>query len=137
MPHKILALKERPEYALALKELIEPHGYEVLVVRTIEEAIETVHRVPVSMVILAVHLQDGNVFDLIRAIRVDPDSRLRRIPMVCLNLNPRLHATYLNDSLETSAKALGADRFITMDPYDPVRLWKEIEKMLPDDSPDL
>jgi CheY-like chemotaxis protein len=133
MPHRILALKERPEYALALKELIEPHGYEVLIVHTIEEALETLHRVQVSMVILAVHLQEGNVFDLIRAIRIDPDSRIRKVPMVCLNVNPRLHATYLNDSLETSAKALGADRFITMEPYDAVRLWKEIEKMLPDE----
>ena len=52
MPHRILALKERPEYALALKELIEPHGYEVLIVHTIEEALETLHRVQVSMVCL-------------------------------------------------------------------------------------
>jgi CheY-like chemotaxis protein len=134
MPHKILALKERPEYALALKELIEPHGYEVLVVHTIKEALETLHREPVNMVIVAVHLQDGNVFDFIRAIRADPDPCLRRVPLVCLNVNPRLHARYLNDSLETCAKTLGADRFITMEPYDAVRLWAEVEKMLPTDE---
>jgi two-component system cell cycle response regulator len=132
MPHKILALKERPEYALALKNLIEPHGYMVLAVHSIKEALETLHREQVNMVIVAVHLQEGNVFDFIRAIRKDPDSRIRRLPLVCLNLNPRLHAPYLNDSLETCAKALGADRFITMESYDAARLWAEIKTMLPE-----
>ena len=131
MPHKILALKERAEYALALKELIEPHGFEVLPAHTIEEALEILHREPVNMVIVAVHLQDGNVFDFIRAIRSDADTGLRRVPIICLNVSPRLHAPYLNDSLETCAKALGADRFITMEPYDAARLWREIERMLP------
>jgi len=131
MPHKILALKDRPEYALALKDLIEPHGYEVLVVHTIEQAFETLHREPVNMIIVAVHLQEGNVFDFIRTVRADPNPDIKKLPLICLNLNPRLHARYLNDSLEISAKALGADRFITMEPYDAVALWAQIERMLP------
>ena len=131
MPHKILALKDRPEYALALKDLIEPHGYEVLVVHTIEQPFETLHREPVNMIIVAVHLQEGNVFDFIRTVRADPNPDIKKLPLICLNLNPRLHARYLNDSLEISAKALGADRFITMEPYDAVALWAQIERMLP------
>jgi CheY-like chemotaxis protein len=131
MPHKILALKDRPEYALALKALIEPHGYEVLVVHTIEQAYETLRREPVNMVIIAVHLQDGNVFDFIRTVRADPNPDFKKLPLICLNLNPRLHAPYLNDSLEVSSKALGADRFITMEPYDAAILWAQIEQMLP------
>jgi two-component system cell cycle response regulator len=131
MPHKILALKDRPEYALALKDLIEPHGYQVLPVHTIEEAYETLHREAVNMIIIAVHLQDGNVFDFIRTVRADPNPDIKKLPLICLNLNPRLRARYLNESLAISAKALGADRFITMQSYDAESLWKQIEQMLP------
>lgn len=134
MPHKILALKDRPEYALALKDLIEPHGYEVLVVHTIEQAYETLHREAVNMIIIAVHLQDGNVFDFIRTVRADSNPTIKNLPLICLNLNPRLHARYLNDSLEVSAKALGADKFITMEPYDAAVLWAKIGQMLPDET---
>ena len=137
MPHKILALKDRPEYALALKALIEPHGYEVLVVHTIEEAYDTLHCEPVSMIIVAVHLQEGNVFDFMRTVRADPSPSIRKLPLICLNLNPRLHARYLNDSLEISAKVLGADKFITMEPYDAAVLWAQIEKMLPEENLEL
>jgi len=134
MPHKILALKDRPEYALALKDLLEPHGYKVLVVHTIEQAYETLHRESVNMIIIAVHLQDGNVFDFIRTVRLDPNPLIQKLPLVCLNLNPRLHARYLNDSLEIAAKALGADTFITMQSYDAASLWAQIEQMLPDEQ---
>lgn len=134
MPHKILALKDRPEYALALKDLIEPHGYQVLVVHTIEEALETLHSEFVNMIIVAVHLQEGNVFDFIRTVRADPNPSIKNLPLICLNLNPRLHARYLNDSLEISAKALGANKFITMQPYDAVALWDQIKRMLPDED---
>ncbi len=134
MPHKILALKDRPEYALALKDLIEPHGFQVLVVHTIEEALETLHSEPVNMIIVAVHLQEGNVFDFIRTVRADPNASIKKLPLICLNLNPRLHARFLNDSLEVSAKALGADKFITMQPYDAAVLWAQIKQMLPDEE---
>lgn len=134
MPHKILALKDRPEYALALKDLIEPHGYHVLVVHTIEEALETLHSEAVNMIIVAVHLQEGNVFDFIRTVRADPNATIKKLPLICVNLNPRLHARYLNDSLEISAKALGADKFITMQPYDAAVLWAQIKQMLPEEE---
>ncbi len=134
MPHKILALKDRPEYALALKDLIEPHGFQVLVVHTIEEALATLHSEPVNMIIVAVHLQEGNVFDFIRTVRADPNASIKKLPLICLNLNPRLHARFLNDSLEVSAKALGADKFITMQPYDAAVLWAQIKQMLPDEE---
>lgn len=84
MPHKILTLKDRPEYAVALKDLIEPHGYKVLIVHTIEEAYETLHREAVNMVIIAVHLQDGNVFDFLRTVRADPNQ---------LSINYRLYVS--------------------------------------------
>jgi CheY-like chemotaxis protein len=134
MPHKILALKDRPEYALALKTLIEPHGYQVLAVQSIDEALEVLSRESVDMIIVAVHLQEGNIFDFIRIVRADPDASKRSVPIVCLNVNPRLHARYLNDSLEVSAMALGANRFITMEPYDAASLWKDINTMLPPES---
>ena len=134
MPHKILALKDRPEYALALKDLIEPHGYTVLPAHTIEEAWDVLHREAVNLVIVAVHLQEGNVFDFIRAVRADLNPEIRDVPLMCLNLNPRLHARYLNDSLQISAKALGANEFITMEPYDPMLLWKEIDKILSEEK---
>ena len=136
MPHKILAMKERPEYALALKELIEPHGYLVLPVQSIEEALDALHREPVNMIIVAVHLQEGNVFDFIRTVRADPNPGIKNLPLVCLNVNPRLHARYLNDSLEICSRVLGADRFITMEPYDAVQLWSEIASMLPEETKD-
>jgi hypothetical protein len=83
------------------------------------------------MIIVAIHLHEGNVFDFIREVRDSPDEKVRQVPIICINLNPRLHARYLNDSLMISAKALGANIFITMEPYDPVLLWGEIQTMLP------
>jgi CheY-like chemotaxis protein len=129
VPHKILALKERPEYAHALKELIEPHGYKVLIAHTVEDAIEILHREPIDMVIAAVHLEVGSIFGLIREIR--DDINLKNIPIVCLNINPGRCAVYFNDSLEVASRVLGADRFITMQDYDALELWKQIDGMLP------
>jgi DNA-binding response OmpR family regulator len=131
MPHKILVLKDRPEYAQALKELIEPHSYKVLPVHTIEQAMDAMQREEVNMIIVAIHLKEGNVFDFIRAVRENANKKIKEVPIVCINLNPRLHARYLNDSLMISAKALGANRFITMEPYDPAALWQEMQTMLP------
>jgi len=129
MVNTILALKERPEYANALKKLIEPHGYQVLIAHTVEEALETLQIEEIDMVIVAIHLQVGNVFDLIRAIR--NDQSLKEIPIVCLNINPGRCADYLNDSLEVASKQLGVNRFITMHSYDAKELWKQLDKMLP------
>jgi len=130
MVDKILALKERPEYARSFRDMIEPHGYQVVIATTVEAALELLREDDeIDMVIAAVHLEEGNVFDLIREIRRDDD--LKRIPIVCLNINPGRCANYLNDSLEVASKALGADRFITMQHYDSEELWKQLDKMLP------
>jgi DNA-binding NtrC family response regulator len=61
MPHKILALKDRPQYAAALKQLIEPYGYEVIAVDNIDDVLRILHSERVDMVVLAIHLQEGNV----------------------------------------------------------------------------
>lgn len=81
------------------------------------------------MVVAAVHLEEGNILDLIRAIRLDDE--LKRIQIVCLNINPGRYANYFNDSLEVACMTLGADRFITMHNYHAEELWKLLSKMLP------
>jgi CheY-like chemotaxis protein len=134
MPHKILVLKDRPEYIAALKTLIEPHGFAVIATGNVEEALRVLHSQDLDMIVVAIHLQEGNVFDFIRIVRMDANVRINSLPIICLNLNPELHAPHLNESLKTSAKSLGANRFITMEPYDPSVLWTEIEKFLPRES---
>ena len=131
MPHKILALKDRPEYAIALKQLIELHGYELITVSTTGAAVLVLQSQRVDMIVVAIHLEEGNVFEFIRTIRLDPDAKIACLPIICLNLDPQLHAPRMNEHLKNSAKSLGANQFITMEPFDPNVLWLEIEKFLP------
>ena len=128
MFYKILALKERPEYARSFKQMVEAHGYEILLVDTVEEALAALRADDdIDLVIVSVHLEDDNVFDLLRVMR--QDDALKLIPIICLNICPDRFAVYINDSLEVAAKELGADKFITMKNYDGERLWKELTKV--------
>ena len=57
---------------------------------------------------------------------------MRAIPFVCYSAEPVAVGKYLSDGVRTAARALGAARYITMQPFDAAAFLCEIEWLIPE-----
>jgi signal transduction histidine kinase len=109
---RILAVEDSATQAAALAHLLEQAGYDVVVARGGERAMELVQREHFDLVLSDVVMPDISGYDVARRIKADP--KLRDLPVVLL--------TSLNDPLAiVRGLASGADSYVTK-PYLPDRL---------------
>jgi DNA-binding response OmpR family regulator len=86
-------------------------GWEVSFVRTVAEARKLLAAAQHDLVAVGVYFDDSRMFDLVRVLRAD--RKYATVPIVCV----RNRAGFMNvttDTLETTAKALGADVFLDL-----------------------
>lgn len=130
MVTRIMALLERPEQVAEIKGYFENHGYEFEAVNTFTKAKAILQKEACDLIISDAHLQNGGtVFDFLKWVK--NDTRLCAIPFVVFSLEPTDIAKYLSDGVRTSARFLGAARYISMDSFDSVFLTDEIAELLP------
>ena len=112
MTHRILAVDDSATQAAALAYLLEEAGYEVVVARAGERAMELVQKERFDLVVCDVVMPDISGYDVARRIKADP--KLAQLPVVLL--------TSLNDPLAiVRGVESGADGYVTK-PYLPERL---------------
>jgi CheY-like chemotaxis protein len=126
----ILALLEDEVNANQVTKCLEAYGHEVFVVDTFAVAINYLDTHKIDLILSDVHLENGgNVFDFLR--RVKKDTKTNHIQFVLYSLGPTPLAKYLSDGVRTSARYLGAVKYIEMKTFDAVDFSGQINDLLP------
>jgi CheY-like chemotaxis protein len=127
MMARVLVLQEKSDNIANIQASLP--DCQLLHVRTVDEATELIFR-GVDMIISAVHLEhDGSVFDLLKLAKAD--ERTKDIPFVFYCSQSSAFARSVRDGLQIAARALGADKYITMEEYDAKELRDEFIEYLP------
>jgi two-component system, cell cycle response regulator len=120
-PARILVLDDSP-FNLALeRDLLVPHGHEVIAADSAEQAWALAQQQVPDLILSDVGMQTGSGFDFIR--RVKADERLRDVPFIFLS------STHWDSASMEAGLRLGAVRYL-LRPLDPARLLEEINDCL-------
>jgi len=129
---QILALHEQDETSQEVVQSLNSIGHNVVLAETFAEAIDILQGLHViDLIISDVHLENGgNVFDFLRWVKKNPTS-VGGTPFVLFSFEPSKMAKHLEDGLRTSARMLGAAKYIAMDCFDAAEFRKQIDALLP------
>jgi two-component system, OmpR family, alkaline phosphatase synthesis response regulator PhoP len=122
MSKKILVADDEPNIVAALQFLLQRSGFEVLVARNGEEALQLVEAAAPDLVLLDVMMPVRSGYEVCRRIRERPE--WDRIKIVMLSAKGR-------DAEVNKGLALGADLYITK-PFSTRDLVEKVEGLLAD-----
>jgi CheY-like chemotaxis protein len=126
----ILGLLEEHSNAQQVKACLEECGHEVLVAHNFVQAKELLRSHSADLIVSDVHLENGgDVFDFLRWVKKNQKTSL--IPFVLFSSQPTPLAKHLADGLRTSARILGAAKYIEMDVFDAAEFRNHIHSVLP------
>jgi two-component system, cell cycle response regulator len=121
-PHaSILVVDDSPLNRELMRSILEPFGYTVIVSAGVREALDLARARRPDLIISDLHMPDQNGFDLIRAIKADP--QLRALKIIIHS------ATVMSEKDCREALSLGALKFL-MRPLDPQAILAAIEECL-------
>lgn len=120
-PPTVLVLDDSPFNIELKRDLLGPHGYRVLGVDTLDEALALARSSRPDLIISDVGMRQGDGFEFIRRVKADP--QLASIPFMFLS------ATHWDEKSRRLGLELGAIRYVTR-PVDPALLLREIEDIL-------
>jgi two-component system, OmpR family, alkaline phosphatase synthesis response regulator PhoP len=120
MNKKILIVDDEPNIVISLEFLMRREGFEILVARDGEEALQSVRAHRPDLVLLDVMMPRINGFEVCRQIRADPALAGTRIVMLSAKGRPAQIAEGL---------ALGADGYITK-PFSTRNLVAQVKSLL-------
>jgi CheY-like chemotaxis protein len=130
---RILTLLERHEESHEVNKNLVQSGHQVVVTRTFAEAIAVLQEMPFDLIISDVHLENGgSVFDFLRWVKLNPTSEAT--PFVLFDTKVTPVGKYLEDGLRTTARILGAARYIAMDPFNTDDFCRQIDSLLPNET---
>ncbi len=123
--HEIAANHERVTRSLP--------EHEILPFRQIDQAMHFLEQNRADLIISAVHLLEGNVFDFLRWAK--SHANLRGIPFVFFCAEPTELSRYVSIAVKHAAQILGASRYIAMDTFDASEFHAVITDVLDSDVP--
>jgi two-component system, cell cycle response regulator len=118
---KILAVDDLAVNLNLIRSTLEPLGYRVTAVDTVEEALTVGRQDPPDLILSDVHLPEAGGYDFLRLVRKDPE--LKAIPFVLMS------SSVLDTTSAADALALGATRVIFR-PLEPEMLIQLVEAFL-------
>ncbi len=104
MTRRILIADDEPNIVIPLEYLMKREGYEVLVARDGEQALETIRRERPDVVLLDVMMPEKSGFEVCQSVRADES--LAGVRIVLLTAKGR-------DADVAKGLALGADAYVT------------------------
>lgn len=104
MPRKVLVADDEPNIVISLEYLLRREGYEVVVARDGQEALEVIDRERPDLVLLDVMMPRKTGFEVCQAVR--GDDRLQSVKILMLTAKGR-------DTDVAKGMALGADAYMT------------------------
>ena len=87
-------------------------GYELVFVRTLDEAKETLTGRNFDLIVIGVHFDESRMFDLLRHVRWQ--ERHRATPVVCVLTTDFSRPAIAAEGLEIAVKALGGTAYIDL-----------------------
>lgn len=127
---QILALLELDSLSLDVVESLQRAGHQIVTCTNFAEAISLLQVTNFALIISDVHLENGgSVFDFLRWVRRNP--LISATPFVLFGCVPTETAKYIEDSLRTSARLLGASMYLVMDQFDSNEFGRQIDSLLP------
>jgi CheY-like chemotaxis protein len=130
----ILALLEHPAQNAEVIACLQETDHELVVVNGFADAQAVLEELTFDLIVSDVHLENGGtVFDFLKWVK--GRAELRPIPFVLLSLHPTARAKYLADGVQTTARILGAAKYIAMEKFDGLVFAKEIRELLPPARP--
>jgi two-component system cell cycle response regulator len=120
-PTTVLVLDDSPFNLELKRDLLEPHGYEVLTVDNAADALALAKERLPDLIISDVGMSEGSGFDFIRLVKADP--RLEAIPFIFLS------STHWNEESRKLGLELGAFRYL-LRPLESAVLLAEIQACL-------
>jgi CheY-like chemotaxis protein len=126
----ILALLEEHDNSRQVTACLEECGHQVFVVNTFEKAIALLRTQKIDLIISDVHLENGgSVYDFLRLVK--KGQWTCEIPFVLFSSQPTPMAKYLADGMRTTARHLGAIKYIEMETFDAAQFQNHINSLLP------
>lgn len=120
MNKKILIVDDEPNIVISLEFLMRREGFEILVARDGQEALQSIRAHRPDLVLLDVMMPRINGFEVCRQVRADPALAGTRIVMLSAKGRPVQIAEGL---------ALGADGYITK-PFSTKNLVAQVKSLL-------
>jgi DNA-binding response OmpR family regulator len=120
MNKKILIVDDEPNIVISLEFLMRREGFEILVARDGQEALQSIRAHRPDLVLLDVMMPRINGFEVCRQVRADPALAGTRIVMLSAKGRPAQIAEGL---------ALGADGYITK-PFSTKNLVAQVKSLL-------
>lgn len=126
---RILVLLEKHEESHQVHRCLVLAGHQVVLTSTFDEAIAVLREKQFNLIISEVHLENGgSVFDFLRWVRTH--RAIGEIPFVLLTTKSTQIGKYLEDGVRTTARMLGASRFIVMDSFNANEFRKQIDSLI-------
>jgi CheY-like chemotaxis protein len=105
----VLAVDDNESHCYALSRWLQKSGYRVLNAGSVKETLDVINREKPRLVLLDVHLPDGNGYDLCRTLKGNPETK---------NIKVIVHtATDCSWFGRMEARAAGASAFLTHPVY--------------------
>ena len=120
MSHKVLIADDEPNIVVSLEYLLKRAGYQVLVARDGQEAIEAIRREQPALVLLDVMMPKKSGHEVCAELRADDNLRATRVLM----LSAKGRATDVDKGL-----GVGADAYMTK-PFSTKELAAKVAEML-------
>ena len=117
----ILVVDDSPVNRELMRSILDPSGYTVIVAADVSEALALAREYQPDLIVSDLHMPDQSGFDLIRALKADP--QLRALKIIIHSV------TVMSEQDRRDALALGALKFLTR-PIDPQVMLAEIEACL-------
>jgi CheY-like chemotaxis protein len=84
LAHTVLIVEDDPDMLLLTEAALRSEGVRVLTARDVKAAVELAHEHVLSLILLDLQLPGGHGLDVCRALRADPEPRLRDLPILIL-----------------------------------------------------
>jgi two-component system alkaline phosphatase synthesis response regulator PhoP len=124
MGHKILIADDEPNILISLEYLMKREGYEVVVARDGQEAVDAIHRERPALVLLDVMMPIKTGFDVCHEVRAS--ERVADTRILMLTAKGR-------DTDVAKGLALGANAYMTK-PFSTRELVQKVREMLADSA---
>lgn len=120
----ILYLEDSDAKSAEMDKCLSALGHALVPSRTIAEAVLAIEQKPFDLIIISIHLQSENAFDLVRFIREHP--KFTRLPVILLDSYQTRIAKAVTDSLQVVCRMMEAT-YLAMEGFDSKQLIEQIE----------
>lgn len=125
---RIVVLQEIQANMKRVRRSLEPIGHQVIGFSSQPVAVAYLKDEKVDLIISAVHLDEGNVFDFLKWSRSHPTNQTT--PFVFFCAEPTEFGKHVFGAVKTAGELLGVSKYILMDTFDTIQFRCEIAKLL-------